>query len=610
MSYKALYRTYRPSCFEDVVGQKHIVATLQNAVKQNKIAHAYLFCGPRGTGKTSIAKLLAKAVNCTDSENAPCGVCPSCLSVQKGNHPDIIEIDAASNNGVDEIRDLIEKVKYSPIEGKYKVYIIDEVHMLSTGAFNALLKTLEEPPAHVIFVLATTEPHKVLPTIISRCQRYDFTKVENNEIIKRINIILNEENIQCEEEAIRLIAVLADGGMRDALSILDQCIAYAQNNITCKDVNDIYGITTVKDKLSVLNSIFNKDAKEVLNQIKTWADKGIDIRRLTSDLIDTIKECVIYKYTSDVTLLSKLAKEEAEQINSRCKPIKLLELIQVLVDTTEKYKNAASVTSYFEVAILKMIALIDDSTPKMETMNKDLTKEPFKQESIPTQPKTELKQEIEADAQLSKSEEVIVDTEDNQMIVQSLDQIEENFEPLIIDENVELVVQEVVIEEKKSDSILDDDYILGLMVQGNKMTKLEDIEKWASIIDKCKDMKWARLANILRLTSVAVSNDLFMLLQTEDQAVVNQVCEEKDEMEEFISNELSINKRLFIITTQEFADLTKKFVERKNNNNLPRPVEIKAKKIEDKIETKKKDENYTQMINLFGEDFDVIEEDK
>ena len=182
MAYKALYRTYRPSSFEEVAGQKHVVQTLMNAIDRNKIAHAYLFSGPRGTGKTSIAKIFAKTINCTNEDHKPCQECDNCIEVQKGSHPDIIEIDAASNNGVDEVRNLIEKVKYAPLKGKYKVYIIDEVHMMSTGAFNALLKTIEEPPSHVIFILATTEPHKVLPTIISRCQRFDFTKVPNTEI--------------------------------------------------------------------------------------------------------------------------------------------------------------------------------------------------------------------------------------------------------------------------------------------------------------------------------------------------------------------------------------------------------------------------------------------
>ena len=306
MAYKALYRTYRPSNFEEVAGQQHVVQTLKHAIERNKIAHAYLFCGPRGTGKTSIAKIFAKTINCTSEGHRPCQKCENCLEVQNGSHPDIVEIDAASNNGVEEVRNLIEKVKYAPLKGKYKVYIIDEVHMMSTGAFNALLKTIEEPPAHVIFILATTEPHKVLPTIISRCQRFDFTKVPSKEIEHRIHTILNAENITCEEEVIRIISQLADGGLRDALSILDQCIAYAQNNIEVHHINEIYGITTVSEKIQMLNDIIDQNAVSLMDKVESIIEKGIDIKRLTVDLIELLKESILFEYTKDSSLLKIL----------------------------------------------------------------------------------------------------------------------------------------------------------------------------------------------------------------------------------------------------------------------------------------------------------------
>ena len=280
MAYKALYRKYRPATFEDVVGQQHIVATLQNAIKNNKLAHAYLFCGPRGTGKTSIAKLLAKTINCTDPENKPCGKCANCLDIQEGTHPDVVELDAATNNGVDEVRDLIDKVKYAPMQGKYKVYIIDEVHMMTPSAFNALLKTLEEPPAYCIFVLATTEPHKVLPTIVSRCQRFDFNKVPTLLIKERLKYIAQQEGIICEDAALTLIAEIAEGGMRDALSIMDQCIAYAQNNIKASDVSAVYGIATTSEKLDLFECVSRKDTKRLMEKARNLANRGIDLEHL------------------------------------------------------------------------------------------------------------------------------------------------------------------------------------------------------------------------------------------------------------------------------------------------------------------------------------------
>ena len=244
MSYKALYRTYRPMTFDEVAGQKHIVQTLKNALRENKIAHAYLFCGPRGTGKTTMARIFAKALNCETEFGNPCNHCENCVAITEGRHPDVIEIDAASNRGIDDIRDLVSKVKYSPILGRYKVYIIDEVHMMTNEAFNALLKTLEEPPENVVFILATTEPYKLMPTILSRCQRYDFTKVSDGDIYNRLFDILQNENIQIEEDALSMLVSLADGGVRDALSMLDQAIAYCGNNITLKAIQDLYGLSS------------------------------------------------------------------------------------------------------------------------------------------------------------------------------------------------------------------------------------------------------------------------------------------------------------------------------------------------------------------------------
>ena len=223
MNYQVLYRTYRPNKFSEVVGQEHIVKTLKNSIKNNKIAHAYLFAGPRGTGKTTIAKIFAKAINCSGYINEPCDECESCISIAKGTNPDVLELDAASNNGVDEIRNIINEVTYPPTVSKYKVYIIDEVHMLTVQAFNALLKTLEEPPEHVVFILATTDPQKIIPTVLSRCQRFNFSKLTKFQIVDKMKEVLDKENLAYEEEALKEIATLADGGMRDALSLLEQC---------------------------------------------------------------------------------------------------------------------------------------------------------------------------------------------------------------------------------------------------------------------------------------------------------------------------------------------------------------------------------------------------
>ncbi len=292
--YQALYRKYRPSTFDEVVGQDVIIKTLKNEVKLKKLSHAYLFTGPRGTGKTSVAKILAKTVNCEDLKDfSPCNVCVNCTQINNKQSTDIIEIDAASNNGVDEIRELRSKVNLVPSFGKYKVYIIDEVHMLTVGAFNALLKTLEEPPAHVIFILATTDPHKLPNTILSRCQRFDFKRISENKIVERLKEIVKLEDIKIEEEALAEIARLSDGGMRDSISMLDQVVSYAEKEITLKDVHEVNGTITGEEIGKIVLSIKKKDAKYLFDSFDQFEDDGKNFIKLTEEIIHFLRNLLL-----------------------------------------------------------------------------------------------------------------------------------------------------------------------------------------------------------------------------------------------------------------------------------------------------------------------------
>lgn len=376
MSYMALYREWRPQLFSDIVGQEHISRTIQNAIRTNRIAHAYLFCGPRGTGKTTTAKVLAKALNCLEGPEAePCNRCETCKRVTDGSSMDVMEIDAASNRGIDEMRDLREKVKFAPTEGKYRIYIIDEVHMLTTEAFNALLKTLEEPPGHVIFILATTEPHKIPLTILSRCQRFDFRRIGLSDITGRLREVVEELGVVADDEALSLIARTSDGGMRDALSVLDQCISFGGNEITVEHINTVLG-TVNTEFLFLMCEIFKEnDVTAGLKIIDSLVRQGKDVRQFTKDLTEHLRNLLMTDVCSDAEELVPVTAEVLQKMREQASVLgrkKIISLIDLFTSTEQDMKWTSQPRLILELAVIKSgdIALIEDYRQLTDRINK------------------------------------------------------------------------------------------------------------------------------------------------------------------------------------------------------------------------------------------------
>ena len=528
MAYQTLYRKYRPKTFELVYGQDVIVKTLKNIIKNDKLSHAYLFTGPRGTGKTSSAKLFAKAINCLNNKDGDaCNECENCKSFNNNSNPDIIEIDAASNNGVDEIREIKNKVSLVPSMSKYKVYIIDEVHMLSIGAFNALLKTLEEPPEYIIFILATTEPQKIPATIISRCQRFDFKSISHDKMKQCLENIISKENISIDDGAIEEIINNSKGGMRDAIGLLDQASAFCNNNITANDIEELSGNISIKQIRTFLSNIMQKEYNVIFDSISNYSSNGKDFALICEKIINYIREGILYKKKINTDKIL----DEDKNIFDKLSDTDLYDLIDYLSDTLVKVKNSYQKELTFEV---QMIQMIDKIFNKESNVSRETSINETKTENINV-PRETLKIENKTDS---------------------------------------------VIEELKNVRI---NNILRNATKQN-ITFIKDL--WPNINEYLINEKYKMVAGMLvNATPVAASKEgIIITLPLESS--ISRIEKEYDNSKELLNEIYNENYKVVYISEQYWKKVRPKFVEKAKNGELQiideSEVLDKLKKINDK----------------------------
>ena len=568
MSYKALYRTYRPMTFDEVAGQKHIIRTLKNALSENKIAHAYLFCGPRGTGKTTMARIFAKALNCDKGFSHQCNECENCRAIIEGRHPDVTEIDAASNRGIDDIRDLVSRVKYSPILGNYKVYIIDEVHMMTNEAFNALLKTLEEPPEKTVFILATTEPYKLMPTILSRVQRYDFTKVSDGDIYNYLFDILQKEDIEIEEDALSMLVTLADGGVRDALSMLDQTIAYSGKTITIKEIQELYGLSSLQEKLDLLHYAERKDILKLSTTINSLSENGIDIKRLTSDLLEILKDLLVYQTTKDESLLKILKREHCEDFSLDNKTLNAW--IDILLQSSSQFKMVNNVLSLFEISLLKLASYEEKVEVKV-----------IEKVEIKTIEQPDVTQEVVEPIEVVQN---VPETkvEPTPSVNKEIDVVPSSFS------NVSFSSVNPLVEEGTPINYATED-IINIMVQATKDNKMALKSKWG-LLDKLLSHnrvgKYAALLKCMEPRIVAKNAIVFEAQFRKDVAKMN-FKENQYGLAKVVEALYGEECIIICMNQQEYVDSVTKFSHLQQANKLPSPSEIKIDvKLEKNLNTK------------------------
>lgn len=593
MAYLALYRKYRSKTFEEIVGQEPIVKTLKNALLQNKVAHAYLFSGPRGTGKTSIARLFAKALNCEQGLGHQCNVCENCKAMNNNSHPDVIEIDAASNNSVDDARSLIEKVRYSPMLGKYKVYIIDEVHMMSSSAFNALLKTLEEPPSYVVFILCTTEPHKVLPTIVSRCQHYEFKKIDDKDLIKLIKKVLLNEGVSASDEAIHLITELANGGARDALSLLDQIIAYSDKKIEVSDIEQIFGLTSISDKITLLKFISKGDTLNVLNKFNQFISKNVDVERLVSELLVILKDILIYQKTKNIDLLISLNEISVKELSDIFLNTELNNLISLFMDCQKEFKITNNPTFTFEIYLLKSLEVFNSINEIEISTNSDKNIEfvpPKEPENNKINPSIEELNKTKEEEKLIIPQETIIqnskeETKEIDIFNPALEIENEEKEKL---KNIKKVFKTSIKIEKLSNEgeiySINDDSIIKILVNANKEERLALFNNWKLFENYLEDENAKELSEILldECNIYARSEDYTILVCNKESLAIklNRV-----QNQEIISNfikDVTKTKKTFVYVLDRIrkVNISNKFYNLDRINKLPSKDEIANIKIE------------------------------